>query len=84
MTHRIRCISPVDGRVYVDRPTASEGEIERTLARARVAQKAWRRVPLDERASLVVGLVDALKMLGADLADELAWQMSRLIRQRAG
>ena len=42
VTHRIRCISPVDGRVYVDRPTASEGEIERTLARARVAQKAWR------------------------------------------
>jgi acyl-CoA reductase-like NAD-dependent aldehyde dehydrogenase len=84
VTHRIRCISPVDGRVYVDRPTASEGEIERTLARARVAQKAWRHVPLDERASLVVGVVDALKMMGDEIADELAWQMGRPIRYGQG
>ena len=31
MTRHITCISPVDGRVYVDRPTASEAEIEATL-----------------------------------------------------
>ena len=36
MTRHITCISPVDGRVYVDRPTASEAEIERrSSARAR-------------------------------------------------
>jgi acyl-CoA reductase-like NAD-dependent aldehyde dehydrogenase len=33
----IQCISPVDGRVYVDRPTATEAEIEATLERARAA-----------------------------------------------
>ena len=54
MTRHITCISPVDGRVYVDRPTASEAEIEATLGLARAAQKAWRRVPLTERAALVV------------------------------
>jgi len=84
VTHHIQCISPVDGRVYIDRPTASEAEIERTLARARVAQKAWRHVPLDERASLVVGVVDALKAMGDEIADELAWQMGRPIRYGQG
>ena len=68
MTRHIQCISPVDGRVYVERPTASEGEIERTLSRARAAQKAWRHVPLAERASLVVRVVDALKAMGDEIA----------------
>jgi acyl-CoA reductase-like NAD-dependent aldehyde dehydrogenase len=84
VTHHIQCISPVDGRVYVERPTASKGEIEQTLARARAAQKAWRHVPLDERASLVVRVVDALKAMGDEIADELAWQMGRPIRYGQG
>ena len=84
MTRRIQCISPVDGRVYFERPTASEGEIERTLTRARASQKAWRHVPLAERASLVVRAVDALKAMGDEIADELAWQMGRPIRYGQG
>ena len=84
MTRRIHCISPVDGRVYFERPAASEGEIERTLTRARASQKAWRPVPLAERASLVVRVVDALKAMGDEIADELAWQMGRPIRYGQG
>ena len=84
MTRHIQCISPVDGRVYVDRPTASETEITETLERARKAQKAWRHVPLRERAALVVRVVDALRGMGAEIAEELAWQMGRPIRYGQG
>jgi acyl-CoA reductase-like NAD-dependent aldehyde dehydrogenase len=84
MTSHIRCISPVDGRVYVDRPTASEAEIKETLERGRKAQKAWRHVPLSERAALVVRVVDGLKGMGAEIAEELAWQMGRPIRYGQG
>ncbi len=84
MTKQIRCISPVDGRVYVDRPPASQKEIDATLANARAAQKAWRKVPVKERAALVVGVVDALKAMGPQIAEELAWQMGRPIRYGQG
>ena len=80
----IQCISPVDGRVYVDRPTATEAEIKATLERARAAQKAWRHVPLSERAALIVRVVDALKGMGAEIAEELARQMGRPIRYGQG
>ena len=84
MTKHIRCISPVDGRVYVDRPPASQKEIDATLSSARAAQKAWRKVPVKERAALVVGVVDALKAMGPEIAEELAWQMGRPIRYGQG
>ena len=84
MTRHIKCISPVDGRVYVDRPTASDAEIKVVLERATAAQKAWRHTPLDERTALVVRVVDALKGMGAEIAKELAWQMGRPIRYGQG
>ena len=80
----IQCISPVDGRVYVDRPTATKAEIKATIEQARSAQKAWRHVPLSERAALTVRVVDALKGIGAEIAKELAWQMGRPIRYGQG
>ena len=84
MTRQIQCISPVDGKVYVERPTAAAAEIAATLERARRAQKAWRHVPVGERAALVVRVVDALKAMGAEIAQELAWQMGRPIRYGQG
>ena len=84
MTKHIRCVSPVDGRVYVDRPPASQKEIDAALSNARAAQNAWRKVPVSERAALVVGVVDALKAMGPQIAEELAWQMGRPIRYGQG
>ncbi|MBV1703240.1 MAG: aldehyde dehydrogenase family protein [Hyphomicrobiales bacterium] len=84
MTSHIRCVSPVDGRVYADRPTTSASEIEDILGRARAAQRRWREVPLAERAALVVKVVAALKAMGEDIARELAWQMGRPIRYGQG
>jgi acyl-CoA reductase-like NAD-dependent aldehyde dehydrogenase len=39
---------------------------------------------LRERAELVVGVVDALKAMGSEIAEELAWQMGRPIRYGQG
>jgi acyl-CoA reductase-like NAD-dependent aldehyde dehydrogenase len=84
MSATVKCISPVDGSVYVDRPVASDTEIALALERARVAQKAWRQVPVGERAKLVVGLIDAMKAMGNRIGEELAWQMGRPIRYGQG
>ncbi len=84
MTETIRCISPVDGRVYAERPTASETEITSALERARHAQKAWRKMPLAERAKLCSAAVDAMLAMKDEIVPELAWQMGRPIRYGAG
>ena len=60
MTDKLTCITPVDGSVYVERPLASEEEIDRALNLARQAQAAWRQVPIDERQVLLHKAIDAL------------------------
>ena len=80
MTQTVQIISPVDGRVYAERPVASGAEIEAAVARARAAQGTWRRVPLAERAALVEKFLEALLALNDEVVPEIAWQMGRPTR----
>ncbi|QNI37364.1 aldehyde dehydrogenase family protein [Edaphobacter albus] len=77
---QVRTISPVDGSVYVERPWASEVEIEAALIKAKKAQREWKTIPVAERAAIcrkaVALLVDRAEQLGT----ELTWQMGRPIR----
>ena len=50
-----KTISPVDGSVYVERELADPARVEATLDRASAAQRAWREVPLAERARYCSG-----------------------------
>ena len=79
-----RTISPVDDSVYVERPLATEGEIEALLHRAAKAQIGWRQVPLAERIALVGAMVDAVSEKAEGLGMELCWQMGRPISQCSG
>jgi acyl-CoA reductase-like NAD-dependent aldehyde dehydrogenase len=76
----IICISPVDGRELVRRPTASGAEIDMALARAHAAQRDWARVPLGARVEALLAFLDSLKAMNADLVPELAWSMGRPVR----
>jgi acyl-CoA reductase-like NAD-dependent aldehyde dehydrogenase len=79
-----RTISPVDGRVYVERPLASDAEIDRVLERARAAQAKWHRVSLAERAAMATRFVDAFVSRRQQIAEEISWQMGRPISQSPG
>jgi acyl-CoA reductase-like NAD-dependent aldehyde dehydrogenase len=72
-----RTISPVDGSVYVEREQADAATIEAALERARVAQRAWRKVPIEERARYCSRMVDIIVARRDVLAEELTWQMGR-------
>jgi len=76
----IRCVSPVDGSVYAERPTLGLDEAKAVAARARKAQKAWAKRPLDERIALVLKGVARLNEMGQEVVTELAWQMGRPIK----
>jgi len=50
------------------------------VARARKAQKAWAKRPLDERIALVLKGVARLNEMGQEVVTELAWQMGRPVK----
>jgi acyl-CoA reductase-like NAD-dependent aldehyde dehydrogenase len=79
-----RTITPVDGSVYVERPLASSAAIERTLAKAVQAQKAWKQVAVAERAALCRRMADWCVERADALAAELSWQMGRPVAQSPG
>jgi len=80
----IQCISPVDGNVYVERETASAGQIKEALSAAVAAQKIWKNTPIAERQILCSKAVDAFVARKAEIAEELTWQMGRPISQAPG
>ena len=80
----IQCISPVDGSIYIERPTASPDEIERVLNAAETAQESWKNTPVSERMTLCNKAVDAFLAHREDIAEELTWQMGRPIAQAPG
>lgn len=84
MSERLRCISPVDGRVYAERIAASEAHVAASLAAARAAQRQWRREPISARAHYCLAAVDAMLAMGDEIPAELAWQMGRPVRYGAG
>lgn len=84
MAETIKCISPVDGRVYASRPVATKKDIAATFAAAHAAQAKWKRLPLSERAAYCSAAVDAMLAMKDEIVPELAWQMGRPIRYGAG
>ncbi|MGA8706622.1 MAG: aldehyde dehydrogenase family protein [Steroidobacteraceae bacterium] len=84
MTETLKTISPVDGRVYVERPLHSTGDIERALETAQRAQAAWRSLTLAARCELLRRAVDAFVVRGEDIAAEITWQMGRPLRHAPG
>ncbi len=80
MTTMIRCISPVDGRVFAERPALSRDEAMAAAARAKAAQPAWAARPLDQRIALVKAGIAALNGMKDRIVEELAWQMGRPTR----
>jgi acyl-CoA reductase-like NAD-dependent aldehyde dehydrogenase len=77
-------ISPIDGRVYVERPLQSAAELDATLSRVAQAQRAWREVPLAHRTALCGKLVDLFVAETPAIAEELTWQIGRPLRHSPG
>jgi acyl-CoA reductase-like NAD-dependent aldehyde dehydrogenase len=75
-----KTISPVDGRVYCERPQATAAEIDQMLTHAATAQKAWRHTTVDERRAIIARFVEAMNADADAIGEELTWQMGRPIR----
>lgn len=80
----IRLISPVDGSLYAERPYASSSQLEQALSSAREAQRGWRELSIEQRASYCLKAVEAMLAMQDEIVPELAWQMGRPVRYGAG
>ena len=81
---KLQCISPIDGSVYVERHLASNPEIQAALAKAELAQVAWKNTALAERIAIGRKAIAAFAARESQLAEELCWMMGRPIRYAAG
>ena len=74
-----KTISPVDGSVYCERELATDAAVDAALARALVAQRAWRLTPVAERARICTAFCALFEADTRLIATELTWQMGRPI-----
>ena len=63
----LKCISPIDGSVFAERPTQSYDEASAAIAKARAAREDWAAQPLDKRVKLVMAGVAQLN----EMVDEV-------------
>ena len=84
MTETLKTISPVDGRIYVERPLETGAGIDRALGSAQAVQFAWGSVPLATRCEILGRAVDGFVAKAGDIAAEITWQMGRPIRHTPG
>ncbi len=80
MTGRLKCISPIDGSVFAERPALTRDEAEAAIARARQAQAGWAERALQERIDLVMAGVEAVGAMNDEIVPELAHMMGRPVR----
>mgnify|MGYP003669513990 FL=1 len=80
MTNTLKCISPIDGSVYLERPVLSLEAARDVCARAKAAQGAWAARPLSERVQLVRDAIAEVGKTTDRMAQELAHQMGRPVR----
>ncbi len=80
MTKTLKCISPIDGSVFAERPILSAGQASAAVARAVAAQKDWAARPLAERIKLVMAGVARIGKMNDEIVPELAHQMGRPVR----
>ena len=80
----VKCISPVNGELYAERPYASDGDVDKAFAGARATQTAWASMPLIERAKYCTAAVNAMLAMADEIIPELAWQMGRPVRYGQG
>ena len=81
---KLKTLSPGDGRTYVERPLATQADVDAALSNARAAERGWRSTPIVERAAMVEKFVQYFEGHSAAIAEEITRQMGRPIRYTPG
>lgn len=80
----LRVISPVDARIYVERPFATHAQIDAALNLTVSAQRSWHRTSLEQRARICRAFLDEFANRASEIHPEITWQMGRPILDAPG
>ena len=76
-----KTITPIDNSIYLERPLASENEINKILDNAKSSFIEWRNTSIDERIIVINKFIDNLLALKEEISKEICWQIGRPISQ---
>ena len=76
-----KTITPIDNSIYLERPLASENEINEILDNAKSSFIEWRNTSIDERIIVINKFIDNLLALKEEISKEICWQIGRPISQ---
>jgi acyl-CoA reductase-like NAD-dependent aldehyde dehydrogenase len=76
----LSCISPIDGSVFAEREALRLEEARNRIDQARMAQKIWAALPLEQRITQVMAGVANLGAMNDEITVELAHMMGRPVR----
>ncbi|KAF8962362.1 succinate semialdehyde dehydrogenase [Flammula alnicola] len=77
-------ITPHSQEPYVTRTYPSQGELDKFIQNAALAQKAWSAVPVEERIAIGRKFTDEFRQMSDEIPLELTLQMGRPVSQGAG
>ena len=80
----LQTVSPVDGRVYVERAYSEWKDVDAALDKAKKAQAQWKKTPLAERQKYMLKFLDHMVSQAKEIGEELTWQMGRPVSQTPG
>ena len=76
-----KTITPIDNSVYLERPLASDNEINVVLENSKKSFNSWRDTTIDERIIIINKFIDNLLSLKEEVSKEICWQIGRPISQ---
>jgi len=74
-------VNPATEEAFREVPVTGERELAAIVAGAREAQRAWRRVPVEERVRIVSEMVTAFRAMADRVAVEITRQMGKPLQQ---
>ena len=74
-------INPASGELLRKYPFVSDDQVDTALAAAQEAQRAWRSVPVEERARTVAGVAGLLRDRQRKLAEIVTLEMGKAFRE---
>ena len=75
--HTVRVDTPLTGAPLAHVPQSSDADVEEAFVRARRAQAIWARVPLDQRAAMMLRLHDLVLERQDEIIDLIVWESGK-------
>lgn len=84
MTNVIQSFDPSNGELLGEVANLSTKQVNAVVAKAKTAQKLWRKTPMNERARIISDAYDAIGDLTDSFSELLAREMGKDIRRATG